>query len=146
MFHPRRRTVAMLLAIHIPLRACGTLTRETGRVVSDNPKMAAGAVMGAAAGGLIAAASGLGSADIVGGAFFGGLLGGAIGSHLDRSDGELAAGRPMCPRAFPSGTRRRWGTPTLDTLAPLRRRPPISVPTEPLVVSTGSRSEIDGGK
>ncbi len=102
----------MLLAILIPLSACATTTRETGRAVSDNPKTTVGAVTGAAAGGLIAAAAGGGTAGIVGGALLGGLLGGAIGNHLDQRDRELAAqASHRALESVPSGYAQSWRNP-----------------------------------
>ena len=50
-----------------------------------------GAAGGAAAGGLIAAATGTGAAGIAAGVILGGLAGGALGNYLDQRDRELAA-------------------------------------------------------
>jgi surface antigen len=76
------RLVAFLLLV-VFATSCET--------VQNNPKAFLGGAGGAAAGGLIAAAAGGGAAGIVGGVLIGGLLGGAIGNHLDQKDKELAA-------------------------------------------------------
>lgn len=54
------------------------------------PKTQWGAAIGAAGGGLAAAATGTGGAGIAAGVLLGGLLGGAIGNSLDARDRELA--------------------------------------------------------
>jgi len=58
-------------------------------------------MLGAASGGLIAAAAGGGAAGIVGGVLLGGLVGGAIGNHLDQRDKQLAM--QAANQAFESG-------------------------------------------
>jgi surface antigen len=63
---------------------------QVGQTIEENPKATLGGMLGAAGGGLIAAAAGGGAAGIVGGVLLGGLLGGAIGNHLDQRDRELA--------------------------------------------------------
>lgn len=74
---------AVLLLVVIFSSSCAT--------VQDNPKTLLGSMAGAAGGGLIAAAAGGGAAGIVGGVLLGGLLGGAVGNHLDQKDKEMAA-------------------------------------------------------
>ncbi|MCP4328136.1 MAG: hypothetical protein GY791_06845 [Alphaproteobacteria bacterium] len=54
-------------------------------------KTQVGAAGGAAAGGLLAAATGTGAAGIAAGVLLGGLAGGAIGNMLDQRDQEMAA-------------------------------------------------------
>jgi len=50
-----------------------------------------GAAGGAAAGGLLAAATGTGAAGIAAGVLLGGLAGGALGNYLDQRDREMAS-------------------------------------------------------
>jgi len=82
----RRTTAALLLLLVFVLDGCA----QVGQTMENNPKATMGGMLGAAGGGLIAAAAGGGAAGIVGGVLLGGLLGGAIGSHLDQKDKELA--------------------------------------------------------
>lgn len=76
------RMAAVLLVV-VFSSSCATM--------QDNPKTLLGSMAGGAGGGLIAAAAGGGAAGIVGGVLLGGLLGGAIGNHLDQKDKEMAA-------------------------------------------------------
>ncbi len=80
------KTTALIVVLAFALAACA----ETGQAVRNNPKTTWGGMLGAASGGLIAAAAGGGAAGIVGGVLLGGLVGGAIGNHLDQRDKELA--------------------------------------------------------
>lgn len=75
-----------LLVLTLALTSCQTV----GQGVANNPKTTLGGMLGAAGGGLIAAAAGGGTAGIIGGVLLGGLVGGAIGNHLDQKDKEIA--------------------------------------------------------
>ena len=77
-----RRVGALLLAIAL-LSACAT--------TEQNPKAVLGSVLGAAAGGGIAAVAGGNTGWIVAGALAGGLLGGVAGKKLDDRDKRMAA-------------------------------------------------------
>ena len=80
------RTVASVLLV-VMLSGCA----QTGQGIANNPKTTMGGMLGAAGGGLIAAAAGAGTAGIIGGVLLGGLLGGAVGNALDQRDKQLAA-------------------------------------------------------
>jgi surface antigen len=87
MHHPARRSVAILVLIAFPALSCTTLSNMT----KDNPKAVLGSLGGAALGaGIVALAHGNPVA-IVAAAVGGGLIGGAIGHHLDNKDKEIAA-------------------------------------------------------
>jgi surface antigen len=72
----------------MPLVLALTLSCAT---VQENPKAVLGSVVGAAAGGGIAAVAGASSGWIVASALAGGLLGGVIGNRLDARDKQMAA-------------------------------------------------------
>ena len=91
------RMTALLVITAFGLAACA----ESGQAVRNNPKTTMGGMLGAASGGLIAAAAGGGAAGIVGGVLLGGLVGGAIGNHLDQKDKEMAM--QAANRAFENG-------------------------------------------
>ena len=100
--------VALLLLAGILLGGCA----QMGQTARDNPKATTGGLLGAAGGGLIAAAAGGGAAGIIGGVLIGGLLGGAIGNHLDQKDKELAM--QSAQRSFESartGETSSWHNP-----------------------------------
>ena len=78
--------IALLALVTFALGGCA----QTGQAVRDDPKTTMGGMLGAASGGLIAAAAGGGTAGIIGGVLLGGLVGGAIGNHLDQKDKEMA--------------------------------------------------------
>ncbi len=78
--------VVPLLVLALATTSCQTV----GQGIANNPKTTMGGMLGAAGGGLIAAAAGGGTAGIIGGVLLGGLVGGAIGNHLDQRDKELA--------------------------------------------------------
>jgi len=77
----RTTTVATAVVLLGAVAAC----QNTGQ------KTQIGAAGGAAAGGLLAAATGTGAAGIAAGVILGGLAGGALGNYLDQRDKELAA-------------------------------------------------------
>ena len=76
------RTIALIVIVALGLSACA----QTGETVKNNPKATWGGMLGAAGGGLIAAAAGASPAGIVGGVLIGGLVGGAVGNALDQKD------------------------------------------------------------
>ena len=80
------RTISVLAIAALLLSACA----QTGETVKNNPKTTWGGMLGAAGGGLIAAAAGASPAGIVGGVLIGGLVGGAVGNALDQKDKEMA--------------------------------------------------------
>ncbi len=103
-----RRAIALLAVVTFGLAACA----ETGQTVRNNPKTTWGGMLGAAGGGLIAAAAGAGPAGIVGGVLIGGLVGGAVGNALDQKDKEMA--QQAAQRAFEnsrSGESSAWQNP-----------------------------------
>lgn len=102
------KAIALLALAALVLGGCA----QTGQTIRDNPKTTLGGMLGAASGGLIAAAAGGGTAGIIGGVLLGGLVGGAIGNHLDQKDKELAT--QAANRAFEygrSGERSTWQNP-----------------------------------
>ncbi|MBW2494548.1 MAG: hypothetical protein JRE43_07325 [Deltaproteobacteria bacterium] len=102
------RTVSLAVILALGLSACA----QTGEAVRDNPKTTMGGMLGAASGGLIAAAAGASPAGIVGGVLLGGLLGGAVGNALDQKDKEMA--QQAAQRAFEysrSGEASAWQNP-----------------------------------
>jgi surface antigen len=80
------RTITLIAIVALGLSACA----QTGETVRNNPKTTMGGMLGAAGGGLIAAAAGASPAGIVGGVLIGGLVGGAVGNALDQKDKEMA--------------------------------------------------------
>jgi surface antigen len=82
-----RRCGAIVLLVAFPALSCQSLADMT----SDNPKAVLGSLGGAAVGAGIAALAHGNPAAIVLSALGGGLLGGAIGHHLDNKDKEIAA-------------------------------------------------------
>lgn len=100
--------IALLVLVAFVFGGCA----QTGETVRNNPKTAWGGMLGAASGGLIAAAAGGGTAGIIGGVLLGGLVGGAIGNHLDQKDKQMAMA--AANRAFEqgrSGERSTWQNP-----------------------------------
>jgi surface antigen len=94
--------------VAFPALSCTSLANMT----SDNPKAVLGSLGGAAAGAGIAAIAGGNPAAIVISAVAGGLLGGAIGHHLDSKDKQMAAA--TAARAFestPTGQSSAWKNP-----------------------------------
>jgi surface antigen len=80
------RAIALVVIAALGLSGCA----QTGEAVRNNPKTTLGGMLGAAGGGLIAAAAGASPAGIVGGVLIGGLVGGAVGNALDQKDKEMA--------------------------------------------------------
>jgi surface antigen len=80
------RMISLLAIAALLLSGCA----QTGETVKNNPKTTWGGMLGAAGGGLIAAAAGASPAGIVGGVLIGGLVGGAVGNALDQKDKEMA--------------------------------------------------------
>ncbi len=75
-------------------------------------KTTIGGLGGAAAGGLIAAATSGNPAAIAGGVLLGGLLGGAVGNVLDQRDKQMAAqAAHQALEAAPSGVAVPWRNP-----------------------------------
>jgi surface antigen len=102
------RTIALIVIASFGLSACA----QTGETVRNNPKTTWGGMLGAAGGGLIAAAAGASPAGIVGGVLIGGLVGGAVGNALDQKDKEMA--QQAAQRAFEnsrSGESSGWQNP-----------------------------------
>jgi surface antigen len=102
------RTIALAVIVTLALSACA----QTGETVRNNPKTTWGGMLGAAGGGLIAAAAGASPAGIVGGVLIGGLIGGAVGNALDQKDKEMA--QQAAQRAFEnsrSGESSAWQNP-----------------------------------
>jgi surface antigen len=102
------RCVAIVLLVAFPALSCQSLADMT----SDNPKAVLGSLGGAAVGAGIAALAHGNPAAIVISALAGGLLGGAIGHHLDNKDKEIAA--QTAARAFESnrtGQASSWKNP-----------------------------------
>jgi surface antigen len=100
--------IATILVLVFALTSCQTV----GDGISNNPKATLGGMLGATSGGLIAAAAGGGTAGIIGGVLLGGLVGGAIGNHLDQKDKELA--QQNAQRTFESaqtGQASTWKNP-----------------------------------
>jgi surface antigen len=98
----------LLVVLAFPALSCQTLADTT----RSNPKAVLGSLGGAAAGAGIAAVAGASSGWIVAATLAGGLLGGAIGHHLDNKDKELAA--QAAARAFESnrtGQAASWKNP-----------------------------------
>jgi len=89
-----RRCMAIVLLVAFPALSCSTLAEKT----SDNPKAVLGSLGGAAVGAGIAALAHGNPAAIVISAVAGGLIGGAIGHHLDNKDKQLA--EQTAARAF----------------------------------------------
>ena len=103
-----RRCVAIALLVAFPALSCQSLADMT----SSNPKAVLGSLGGAALGGGIAAVAGGGAGWIVASALTGGLLGGAIGAHLDTKDKQMAA--QAATQAFESnrtGQASSWRNP-----------------------------------
>jgi surface antigen len=102
------RTISVLAIATLLLSGCA----QTGETVKNNPKTTWGGMLGAAGGGLIAAAAGAGPAGIVGGVLIGGLVGGAVGNALDQKDKEMA--QQAAQQAFEnsrSGESSAWQNP-----------------------------------
>ncbi len=102
------KTIALLAIAALLLSGCA----QTGETVKNNPKTTWGGMLGAAGGGLIAAAAGASPAGIVGGVLIGGLVGGAVGNALDQKDKEMA--QQAAQRAFEnsrSGESSAWQNP-----------------------------------
>jgi surface antigen len=102
------RTIALLAIATLLLGACA----QMGETAKNNPKATWGGMLGAAGGGLIAAAAGASPAGIVGGVLIGGLVGGAVGNRLDQKDKEMA--QQAAQRAFEnsrSGESSAWQNP-----------------------------------
>ena len=102
------RAIAALAIVSLLLGGCA----QTGETVRNNPKTTMGGMLGAAGGGLIAAAAGASPAGIVGGVLIGGLVGGAVGNALDQKDKEMA--QQAAQRAFEnsrSGESSAWQNP-----------------------------------
>ena len=102
------RTTALIVVVALGLSGCA----QTGEAVKNNPKTTMGGMLGAAGGGLIAAAAGASPAGIVGGVLIGGLVGGAVGNALDQKDKEMA--QQAAQRAFEnsrSGESSAWHNP-----------------------------------
>jgi surface antigen len=102
------RTTALIVVVALGLGGCA----QTGETVKNNPKTTMGGMLGAAGGGLIAAAAGASPAGIVGGIILGGLVGGAVGNALDQKDKEMA--QQAAQRAFEnsrSGEASAWHNP-----------------------------------
>ena len=102
------RTIALAVVVSLGLGGCA----QTGETVRDNPKTTLGGMLGAAGGGLIAAAAGASPAGIVGGVLIGGLVGGAVGNALDQKDKEMA--RQAAQQAFENartGEASAWHNP-----------------------------------
>jgi surface antigen len=102
------RWIAAVLLVAFPTLSCQTLADKT----RENPKAVLGSVGGAVVGGGIAAVAGASSGWIVAATLAGGLLGGAIGHHLDSKDKQLAA--EAAARAFESnrtGQASSWKNP-----------------------------------
>ena len=103
-----RRCGAIVLLVAFPALSCQSLANMT----SDNPKAVLGSLGGAALGAGIAALAHGNPAAIVISALAGGLLGGAIGHHLDNKDKEIAA--QTAARAFEdnrTGQAATWQNP-----------------------------------
>jgi len=102
------KTISVLTIATLLLSGCA----QTGETVKNNPKTTWGGMLGAAGGGLIAAAAGAGPAGIVGGVLIGGLVGGAVGNALDQKDKEMA--QQAAQQAFEnsrSGESSAWQNP-----------------------------------
>ena len=102
------RTITLIVIVALGLSACA----QTGETVKNNPKTTWGGMLGAAGGGLLAAAAGASPAGIVGGVLIGGLVGGAVGNALDQKDKEMA--QQAAQRAFEnsrSGESSAWQNP-----------------------------------
>jgi surface antigen len=102
------RTIALVSIAALALSGCA----QTGEAVKNNPKTTMGGMLGAAGGGLIAAAAGASPAGIIGGVLIGGLIGGAVGNALDQKDKEMA--HAAAQRAFEnsrSGESSAWQNP-----------------------------------
>ena len=102
------RTIAVVAIVTLLLSGCA----QTGETVKNNPKTTWGGMLGAAGGGLIAAAAGASPAGIVGGVLIGGLVGGAVGNALDQKDKEMA--QQAAQQAFEnsrSGESSAWQNP-----------------------------------
>lgn len=102
------RTIALLAIAALLLGGCA----QMGETARNNPKATWGGMLGAAGGGLIAAAAGASPAGIVGGVLIGGLVGGAVGNALDQKDKEMA--QQAAQRAFEnsrSGESSAWQNP-----------------------------------
>jgi len=82
-----RASQRLLIALVVTaLTGCATIQETTG----DNPKAVLGSVLGAGAGGGIAAIAGANPALIVASVVAGGLLGGYVGHKLDDKDKRMA--------------------------------------------------------
>jgi surface antigen len=102
------RTISVLAIAALLLSGCA----QTGETVRNNPKTTMGGMLGAAGGGLIAAAAGASPAGIIGGVLIGGLVGGAVGNALDQKDKEMA--QQAAQQAFEnsrSGESSTWQNP-----------------------------------
>ena len=83
------RAVAALL-VGVMLAGCAQMQSEDSSI-ENNPKAVLGALGGAAAGGLIAAAFGGKGGVVVASALAGALIGGYVGHKLDARDKQMAA-------------------------------------------------------
>lgn len=98
--------------------------QQTPSTTQFGPKTGIGAALGAAGGGLLAAAVGGKGTAIAGGVLLGGLAGGALGSVLDDQDrrtAELTTEHAL--ETMPSGQTAVWHNPDTDnsgTVTPLR--------------------------
>ena len=79
---------AIIFLIPFVFLSCAGNSRE------NNHKAIIGGVGGAAAGGLMASASGANTAGVIGDMILGGLLGGAVGDRMDVADRHCNTDRP----------------------------------------------------
>jgi surface antigen len=105
---PYMKVATVAVALAMPLSACTDPYYNNG----IGPKTATGAAIGAAGGGLLAAATGGHEAGIAAGVLLGGLLGGAIGSALDAQDRRIAQQTAYHSlETYPSGQTSSWRNP-----------------------------------
>lgn len=101
------------LAVTVAVFAIAALMSGCQNGQSDlGPRTGIGAGLGAAGGGLLAAAVGASPVGIAAGVVLGGLAGGALGSTLDAQDRRISAQNSQ--RAFeatPAGTTTTWHNP-----------------------------------
>lgn len=114
--------VLMALAVCTAVGLAGC--QQTPSSPQFGAKTGVGAALGAAGGGLLAAATGGKGTAIAGGVLLGGLAGGALGSVLDDQDRRTAAmTTEHALETMPSGQTAVWRNPDSDssgTVTPMR--------------------------
>ena len=114
MKYPIKLSITLIVIGLFLLSACA------GNNWNENQK----AIIGGAAGGLLASAFNANNAGVLGGAILGGLIGGAIGNRMDEADRREANRTTYrALESAPSGTTASWENPDTSnsgTVTPMR--------------------------